>query len=588
MVFSSTSKTDTLKTRSNSLLHLATTSSQQSVQLPVTSPNSSNSNSSNGNSSSHTRLLNGSSITASNRSRFPIYGILCMSVLSLVWLHQDSLMILVSGSSMASLTVSRQQQSTQSYLSMRQQQQQQQQDLLPDLQFTLKAAQLPHSVAAKIKTVFINQPPRISIDSHILPPHRPFCRRSQVIDGEWSPVLLNKPPYVTTTTHLRCYPSQYYGQVPFPSYEWTVSSQAEHGSAESVRADHVYDNTDDVDDCLWSPWSKTDFCQATANQHLLIVGDSLSWEHYASLVQLLGESVHQGFQHQSKAYGVPVGQAVCNGNTKVWYLRDDKLDMLPRLLDEFVPHQIIANRGAHYVNDTMLMGALREDVFPAIKKWQKTCRAEYGGGSSVCSFAWRTSVPGHPDCSDGKQSLYTKPNNHLAEVESMIRRLKNYDNHTINYHWYDYQHQNELVLELLQEMFGDGDGSNGGDRVHDDLDNYMVLDAYYLNVRRPDEHRAHQGDCLHNCYPGKMDVYSRLHLHYLLAKQEQAKRETTTWSSSSKNTRVIVSKNATWWGPTSVSTEYDKQGWMNIIYGDKKKKNGDDLAQETAMALEAL
>ena len=41
------------------------------------------------------------------------------------------------------------------------------------------------------------------------------------------------------------------------------------------------------------------------------------------------------------------------------------------------------------------------------------------------------------------------------------------------------------------------------------------MDAYYLNVLRPDEHRAHQKDCLHNCYPGKMDVYNRLLLHYV-------------------------------------------------------------------------
>jgi hypothetical protein len=32
---------------------------------------------------------------------------------------------------------------------------------------------------------------------------------------------------------------------------------------------------------------------------------------------------------------------------------------------------------------------------------------------------------------------------------------------------------------------------------------------------RPDEHRAHQTDCLHNCYPGKMDVYNHLLLHHL-------------------------------------------------------------------------
>ncbi|GKY92940.1 hypothetical protein MPSEU_000263000 [Mayamaea pseudoterrestris] len=227
------------------------------------------------------------------------------------------------------------------------------------------------------------------------------------LTAEWSPVLLNKPPYVTTTTHLRCYPSQYYGQVPFPSYEWTVSSQAEHGSAESVRADHVYDNTDDVDDCLWSPWSKTDFCQATANQHLLIVGDSLSWEHYASLVQLRANRSIKAFSTSPKPTACPVGQAVCNGNTKVWYLRDDKLDMLPRLLDEFVPHQIIANRGAHYVNDTMLMGALREDVFPAIKSGRTPVARNMAEAAPFVHSPGARPCRATPTAATAKQSLYT-------------------------------------------------------------------------------------------------------------------------------------------------------------------------------------
>ena len=44
---------------------------------------------------------------------------------------------------------------------------------------------------------------------------------------------------------------------------------------------------------------------------------------------------------------------------------------------------------------------------------------------------------------------------------------------------------------------------------------YRVIDTYHLNMLRPDEHRAHTNDCLHNCYPGKMDVQNQLLLHFL-------------------------------------------------------------------------
>jgi hypothetical protein len=83
-------------------------------------------------------------------------------------------------------------------------------------------------------------------------------------------------------------------------------------------------------------------------------------------------------------------------------------------------------------------------------------------------------------------------------VESWIASPSNYDKNTVEYHWYDFQHQNNLVLQMLAES-----GLNA-----------TVLDAYYLNVRRVDRHRM-PNDCLHNCYPGKMDVLNQLFLHFL-------------------------------------------------------------------------
>jgi hypothetical protein len=111
-----------------------------------------------------------------------------------------------------------------------------------------------------------------------------------------------------------------------------------------------------------------------------------------------------------------------------------------------------------------------------------------------CHFFWRTSVPGHPEC-----GTFPKPVNDLALMEERVANLAFYNNRSINFHWYDYQHQNELVLKEIEKAGIE----------------YNIIDAYYLNMLRPDEHRAHQDDCLHNCYPGKMDVYNQLMLHFL-------------------------------------------------------------------------
>jgi len=46
-----------------------------------------------------------------------------------------------------------------------------------------------------------------------------------------------------------------------------------------------------------------------------------------------------------------------------------------------------------------------------------------------------------------------------------------------------------------------------------------ILDAYYINVLSPDQHRnpiTSKPDCLHSCIPGKVSIYNRLFLHWLM------------------------------------------------------------------------
>lgn len=108
-------------------------------------------------------------------------------------------------------------------------------------------------------------------------------------------------------------------------------------------------------------------------------------------------------------------------------------------------------------------------------------------------------------------------------MEDYIADKANYNNYTMKYHWYDYQRQNDLVVNEFIQTFNQND--DGGD-VEQEEPGIDILDAYYLNIRRPDEHRSHQSDCLHNCYPGKMDVYSQLLLHFL--KMRRNRKDVTT------------------------------------------------------------
>lgn len=112
------------------------------------------------------------------------------------------------------------------------------------------------------------------------------------------------------------------------------------------------------------------------------------------------------------------------------------------------------------------------------------------------------SVPGHPNCMNAEH-----PVNDLDQMRNLIMNRQSYDEKSIEYHWYDFEHQNELILGLLMDATNEAEEGPGL--------SFTCLPAYQVNILRPDLHRINQNDCLHNCYPGKMDVYSQMLLHFL-------------------------------------------------------------------------
>lgn len=297
------------------------------------------------------------------------------------------------------------------------------------------------------------------------------CKRHQVAIGNWVTAEMKRPPYVTPTLHLRCYPNEVYRKQPWRTYKW-VPNDAAAGI------------------CKFSDYNPDDFCKLLPRGTMSIVGDSLSWEHYRSMIQAHGRATHQNFQHQSRELHTNILHSICSEGeaTSVVYRRDDLLRNLTASLQQHFPVVLVLNRGAHYVPDDELLTDIRRNI-EEVRAWLRRCDAY----RIKCHFFWRTTVPGHPGCGN-----FTTPVNDIKTMEAWIANKTMYNKNS--YHWPDFQHQNQLVVSEF---------------IAANLSSFQVLDAYYLNVLRPDEHRAHQGDCLHNCYPGKMDVYNQLLLHYL-------------------------------------------------------------------------
>ena len=305
----------------------------------------------------------------------------------------------------------------------------------------------------------------------------PLCTRNQIKFGYWRPVEMARPPYVSRNKHLRCYPDEVYEQTPWKTWAWQPSDMS----------------------CSLSKWSAPDFCRVMNKTTLSIIGDSLSWEQYSSLLQLLGQKVRQTDQHKSKSEKKNHAQYACDKNTRIVFRNDPRLIWVADSIQDDFPMVLVLNRGAHYVNDTELLRGMNQTI-GVLRQWQDSCRRL----GFQCFLYWRTTVPGHPRCAALNE---TKPVHSVAAMEQRILNPENYDNITINYHWADFGRQNDLILQQLEDS-----GLT-----------FNVIDGYHINILRPDEHRTQTGDCLHNCYPGKMDVYNQILLHYL--RMERSEQE---------------------------------------------------------------
>jgi hypothetical protein len=240
-------------------------------------------------------------------------------------------------------------------------------------------------------------------------------------------------------------------------------------------------------DCTFVKWNASHFCSLIKSSTIAIIGNTASWEQYASLVLLLGE-------HESETYlfgrneGQTIPQYVCQGQARLVFLRDDHLKQLGEVLNATLPDILIFNQGTAYDDDAHLVANLQR-VITDLLRWQDLCETMH----QRCHLVLQTSVPGHPKC-----WTFTEPGQRLEEMESYIANRSNYNEMQWALQWHNYQHQNNLTLRILGKIDW---------RVRFD-----VMDAYYINILRPDERL---GDCVHSCFPGKVDVYNQLLLHVL-------------------------------------------------------------------------
>ena len=309
-----------------------------------------------------------------------------------------------------------------------------------------------------------------------------WCTPQEVQNGKWVRVERDQAPYDTPDDFQKsslCYNVSKVSTItPWVTYDWVPSSN-----------------------CSFRAFDADLFCNTFSNQTVSFIGDSLSFEMYAALIYSLGGNVVERDSLRSGRFKLDhvITDGICNNSKtssnglRLTYRRDDSLENLPVLFQIQQPDLLILNRGAHFVHNFKLRRQIVQTI-AQVQAYQQDCRNQ----SRVCKIIVRKTIPGHPLCWN-----YHQPSDSLEDMWSIInnRSLYTWSREAPHFHWWDFQSQNELVVNLFNQSLP---------RVEFD-----VLDAVNPLVLRPDLHRWAHGkkDCLHSCYPGRMDFLNQLFLH---------------------------------------------------------------------------
>lgn len=239
-------------------------------------------------------------------------------------------------------------------------------------------------------------------------------------------------------------------------------------------------------------FNSTLFCNLMANAVIMFIGDSITWEMFASLIHFMGGHVSKTV-HTRAIFrrGLPVLVNHCGHDNVTFIYRHSKhltgvgtSVSIGQMLQEQFPTMIVLNTGAHVQPDN----AYRSNVGRALEQmrgWQGLCRDR----NLTCPFFWRTSSPGIPNCMQ-----FTKPVNNITKMEEYVAANPTYG-------WEKMRYQNKIALHMLELM--------------ESTLSYQIIDGYEIGIQRP-ETRTSEQDCLHNAdNPAIADASNIVLLHYL-------------------------------------------------------------------------
>jgi hypothetical protein len=242
--------------------------------------------------------------------------------------------------------------------------------------------------------------------------------------------------------------------------------------------------------------SRAELCSSLQDANVLIVGDSLSFQTFASLVLRTGDENTAQFstetnQHASFDQNIagPV-VSLCNHHASVQFIRNDRLFESPHNKNHGTApfwataakkDVLLFNRGAHFEADAKRVVHEMELFAENLKKMPAHQKVFY-----------RTTVPGHPNCMNENDGPW--PPTKVASTFGEHANVGCADNHCAvgpPHNWGHIKQRNGMIVQTIQR--------NAPGIV-------TYVDAFSLSISRGDRHQSAE-DCLHYCLPGPPDTW---------------------------------------------------------------------------------
>ena len=302
--------------------------------------------------------------------------------------------------------------------------------------------------------------------------------------------------------------------------------------------------------------SPVDFCLALASRPLLFVGDSLSYQHYQSLIFMLGEPnrddqrnggnrdccvrlLHEHYTQQL--------HRLCSEDTSHWpYANSSRVCTDGRWMGEQLPVELNSSHvrvrfarndhlsainvsrmydiGARTDMETPWRHLVTPDALlvinsgahvepPDVYRAQVTEVLQWMRTTYPCATVfWRNTVPGHADC--------TNPLNQLPLTQARYAHFDRLDqmSHTSDptWGWQQIRGLNAIAHDVLRSASSSAVSCPSSPSTLYRVGGLYELDVYSFDKLRPDAHRPH--DCLHQCLPGPVDTYNRLLYNILIGR----------------------------------------------------------------------